>query len=239
MIQSVHRNLSLFGKFFSIGLLFFSIFSCDTYRPVIFQKPIVFDEERKQLTLEYLKDRYGIEKGDVQIQPRMIVLHWTAIPTLDKSYSAFYKSTLPGHRTKIQGAGQLNVSSHYLVDRDGSIYQLMPETTMARHVIGLNHCAIGIENVGGEDQPLTKEQLKANTWLVEQIKSRHPIEYLIGHQEYTLFENHPLWLEVDEGYRTEKKDPGPDFMKRIRSATSELGFKPLPLKEQKSQPNSP
>ena len=237
MIKSVNRNLYSPGKILTLGTLLLSLWSCDTYRPVVQQKPIVFDQQRKQLTLEYLRERYGIEQGDVQIQPRMIVLHWTAIPTLDKSYDAFYEPTLPGHRTQIKGAGQLNVSSHYLIDRDGSIYQLMPETTMARHVIGLNHCAIGIENVGGEDMPLTKEQLKANTWLIEQIKSRHPIEYLIGHQEYTLFENHPLWLEVDEGYRTEKTDPGLDFMKRIRSATRELGFKPLPTAEQKTQSN--
>ena len=32
------------------------------------------------------------------------------------------------------------------VDRDGTICRLMPETWMARHVIGLNYSAIGIEN---------------------------------------------------------------------------------------------
>ena len=195
----------------------------------------MFDQERKELTLEYLKDRYEIETGDVQITPRMIVLHWTAIPSLEKSFQAFYNSTLPGHRSKIKGAGQLNVSAHYLVDRDGSIHQLLPETTMARHVIGLNHCAIGIENVGGEDMPLTKEQLKANTWLVKQLSSRHPIEYLIGHHEYQLFENHPLWLEVDQGYRTEKTDPGEAFMKRIRSATRDLDLKSLPTPSKSSE----
>ncbi len=36
-----------------------------------------------------------------------------------------------------------------MVDRDGTRYRLMPETYMARHVIGLNYYSIGIENVGG------------------------------------------------------------------------------------------
>ena len=212
-------------------LILLTFSACDGYRPVLEQKPIVFDQKRKELTKEYLKTRYNLPTESVQIEPRMIVLHWTAIPTLEKSFQAFYSSTLPNHRSLIKGAGQLNVSAHFLVDRDGKIYQLLPETTMARHVIGLNHCAIGIENVGGEEQPLTKEQLKANVWLVKELKSRYAIDYVIGHHEYTLFEEHPLWLEVDKGYRTQKTDPGDDFMRRVRSATSKLGFKPLPVIE--------
>ena len=39
----------------------------------------------------------------------------------------------------------------------------MPENYMARHVIGLNHSSIGIENVGGNDTlPLTDMQVEAN-----------------------------------------------------------------------------
>lgn len=205
--------------------------ACDAYRPSIQQKPIKFDQQRKELTQEYLRTRYELEGKSVQISPRMIVLHWTAIPSFERSFGAFYESTLPGHRTQIKGAGSLNVSAHFLIDREGGIFQLLPETTMARHVIGLNHCAIGIENVGGPDQPLTKAQLKANVWLVKELSSRHDIEYVIGHHEYTLFEGHPLWLEVDDGYRTLKTDPGEAFMKRVRSATRKLDLKPLPTKE--------
>ena len=119
-----------------------------------------------------------------------------------------------------------------MVDRDGTIYQLLPETTMARHVIGLNHCAIGVENVGGtEELPLTKAQLKSNIWLVKYLKDKYDIDYLIGHYEYTLFENHPLWLEIDEGYRTVKTDPGPEFMANVRKAVTNLDFKELPIKQ--------
>ena len=48
------------------------------------------------------------------------------------------------------------------MDRDGAVYRLMPETWMARHTIGLNRVAIGIENVGGPRWPLTPEQLRAD-----------------------------------------------------------------------------
>ena len=105
----------------------------------------------------------------------------------------------------------------------------MPETTMARHVIGLNHCAIGIENVGGtKDTPLTKAQLKSNIKLVKYLAARYEIEYLIGHYEYTNFVDHELWLEKDPNYRTKKTDPGKEFLNNVKEATKKLNFKPTP-----------
>ncbi|MFS4455443.1 N-acetylmuramoyl-L-alanine amidase [Maribacter sp. 2304DJ31-5] len=196
---------------------------------VIIDDPINFNDQRKNLTLAYLKNRYGIEKDDPTIDPRMIVLHWTVIPTYKKSFEAFDNPTLPDWRPDIKNISGLNVSSQFMVDQNGTIYRLLPETIMARHVIGLNHCAIGIENVGGtKNLPLTKAQLKSNIWLVRYLKEKYEINYLIGHYEYTLFENHPLWLEKDDGYRTKKTDPGTDFMKRVRKAVKDLNFKALP-----------
>ena len=102
---------------------------------------------------------------------------------------------------------------------------------MARHVIGLNHCAIGVENVGGaEDMPLTRKQLKSNIWLVKYLKEKYDIDYVIGHYEYTNFEDHELWLEKDASYRTAKSDPGERFMRKVRRATRKLEFKSVPKK---------
>ena len=211
--------------YFILGLL---LISCTSTKSIV-EHPITFNEERKILTLEYLQNRYGLEQELPKIDPKMIVLHWTVIPTFEKSFEAFDPVTLPNWRPDIKNVSGLNVSSQFMVDRDGTIYQLLPETTMARHVIGLNHCAIGVENVGGtEDLPLTRAQLKSNIWLVNYLKDKYDIDYLIGHYEYTLFENHPLWLEQDDGYRTVKTDPGPDFMNNVRKAVKNLNFKELP-----------
>ncbi|WP_424004541.1 N-acetylmuramoyl-L-alanine amidase [Maribacter sp. IgM3_T14_3] len=205
--------------------------SCSATKTIV-EHPITFNEERKILTLEYLQNRYGLEQDSPKIEPKMIVLHWTVIPTFQKSFEAFDPVTLPNWRPDIKNVSGLNVSSQFMVDRDGTIYQLLPETTMARHVIGLNHCAIGVENVGGtEELPLTKAQLKSNIWLVKFLKDKYDIDYVIGHYEYTLFENHPLWLETDEGYRTVKTDPGPEFMENVRKAVKNLNFKELPNKQ--------
>ena len=209
----------------SIGFLV--LVSCASHK--IIDKPIVFDEERKELTIEYLSEHYGIHNNTIEIVPKMIVLHWTAIPTFEGSFDAFNAPVITGWRKYVQNASGLNVSAHFLVDQDGTIYRLMPDTVMGRHVIGLNHCAIGIENVGGtEDTPLTEAQIKSNIWLVRYLSSKYEIDHLIGHYEYPLFEDHELWLEKDDGYRTEKTDPGEEFMSTIREATITLNFKKIP-----------
>lgn len=191
----------------------------------IVDKPIRFGPQRIVLTQQYLKRHYGIDAKTIEIQPRMIVVHYTALPTLSASWNAFNPETLPSYRALIGKASRLNVSVHYLVDRDGTIYRLMPDHWMARHVIGLNHCAVGIENVGSDD--LTPAQLEADTKLIRYLRRKYPaIRYLIGHYEYRNFEGSPLWLEKDPGYRTIKKDPGRIFMKALHRRFPDLKSAP-------------
>ena len=215
-------------KYCAILISLLLLLSCGSSKKIV-DNPITFNEERNQLTLDYLSERYGLEQEAPTITPKIIVLHWTAIPTLQKSFDAFKNSILPDWRPDIKNASSLNVSAQFLIDRDGTIYRLLPETTMARHVIGLNHCAIGVENVGGtHDTPLTHDQMNANIWLVKYLANKYDIEYLIGHFEYTNFEGHELWLEKDDGYRTQKTDPGKNFLNTVKKATEHLNFKPTP-----------
>lgn len=188
------------------------------------------------MLLEYMQDHYGMNPETPMIDPRMIVVHWTAIPTLEASFEAFYEPTLPASRATIGKASPLNVSVPYLIDRDGTIYQLMPDTLFARHVIGLNHTAIGIENVGDGDQyPLTEAQLDSNEKLIRYLMDKYPVEYVIGHHEYQQFIGHPLWKEKDAAYLTEKDDPGDAFMAQLRDRLSDLTMKPLPQADSISQ----
>jgi hypothetical protein len=185
----------------------------------IVDRPIPFGKERTALTEAYIKQHYGIEGCGITITPRIILIHATGIDDLNDSLSRFLPETLPGNRPDIQKGGAVNVSAHFMVDFDGTIYRLMDETAMGRHVIGLNYSSIGIENVGGSRGygNLTEAQLEANRQLVAYLKKKYPtVTYLIGHHEYRCMEKTPLWLERDPGYRTEKTDPGPAFMKQLR-----------------------
>lgn len=206
--------------------------------PEIVQTPIQFDERREQLSLQYLQQRYGMTQDKATIVPQMVMVHWTAIPTFDETFAVFDPVELPQARNAIGSAGALNVSAHYLVDRDGTIHQLLPDTTFARHVIGLNHCAIGIENVGnGTDFPLTDAQFESNVALIQMLHEKHDIEYLVGHHEYSQFIDHPLWKETDSGYLTDKIDPGDEFMARLRTSLADLKMKAPPDRPRATGPD--
>lgn len=198
----------------------------------IIDKPIDFGKERIAMTKAYIRSHYGLKVKNIKITPKIIVLHWTAEMSFEKSFKRLQPEKLLSDRKDIVKASALNVSAHFLVARDGTIYRLMPENWMARHVIGLNYNSIGIENVGGKGNKkddLTPEQLKANIALVGYLKGKYPtIEYLIGHHEYRQMEKTPLWLEKDQGYRTVKNDPGDRFMAEVRKAVGFTGFKKPP-----------
>ncbi|MEP1087085.1 peptidoglycan recognition family protein [Algoriphagus sp.] len=218
------------ATFLAIGLAFFSLAqsSCSpksTFR--IHEKPITWNQERAELSLLYLKDRHGLKQETASIVPKMVVVHWTAINTIEATFDVFNSPTLAG-RADLTGASNLNVSSQFLIDRDGMIFRLLPDTTFARHTIGLNYLAIGIENIGGDDMPLTKKQLKANEDLIRYLEKKYAIEYVIGHHEYQNFQNTDLWKEADPDYRTVKTDPGDAFMKKLRENLSDLKLKPVP-----------
>ncbi|MBI5444861.1 MAG: N-acetylmuramoyl-L-alanine amidase, partial [Deltaproteobacteria bacterium] len=190
----------------------------------VVERPVPFGETRTALTLEYIRAHYDPAASSIAIVPRMIVVHWTGSRTLVSALETFRSERLAG-RPELARAGEVNVSAHYLVDRNGTIYHLVPDSRMARHVIGLNRSAIGIENVGGPRDPLTSAQLEANARLVRELKQKYPdLRYLIGHHEYGRFRGTPLWEERDPSYFTGKQDPGPDFMKRLRERVSDLGL---------------
>jgi len=203
------------GLFFILFLYCIPLLLMAQERPTIVQRPITWNAERERLSLEYLQNRHGFVNPTVQIDPRMIVVHWTDVLSVDKTIRTFNPVQLPG-RPQLQKASALNVSAHFVIGRDGSIFQLLPETTFARHTIGLNYCAIGIENVGSARYPLTEAQLEANTKLIQYLMTKYGIQYVIGHHEYQDFRNTSWWKETNPDYLTQKSDPGANFMERLR-----------------------
>ena len=77
--------------------------------------------------------------------------------------------------------------AHFVIDRDGTIYQLVPLGVMCRHTVGLNYTAIGIEHVGTSDRQILSDprQLEASLQLTLWLMHRYRISLpnVIGHNE--------------------------------------------------------
>lgn len=214
--------------FYFYVVLMAGFVKAQTAEPKITQKPISYSEERVRLSLEYLKDHHGLVQKAPAIIPKMIVLHYTANGNIESNFKYFNKTYLEGGRNTLKKQSSLNVSSQYLIDRDGTIYQLMEPDQFARHTIGLNYCAIGIENIGSKKEPLTGLQVTANAQLIRYLTRKYKIGYLIGHSEYGAFRNSKLWKESDPNYFTVKEDPGKDFMNKVRQQVADLHLKDQP-----------
>ena len=184
--------------------------------------PITWSDERARLTLAYRRAHSDPAARDLEIEPHVIVLHYTGGGSAKATRAYFDQLRIEPARAQLARAGAVNVSAHFLVDRDGTIFQLQPPTRYARHCIGLNHVAIGIENVGDEHHPLTDAQVAADAALVRDLAHRYRITHLLGHYEVMRFRASPYYVERDPAYHNDKDDPGPRFMAAVRAQVADL-----------------
>jgi N-acetylmuramoyl-L-alanine amidase-like protein len=150
-------------------------------KPAIVWKPIPFGAQRKAETAAYAKRHYGSSTWRLS-HPRVIVEHYTASDSFSSAYSTFAADTPDGELHELPG-----VCAHFVIDKDGTIYQLVPLTVMCRHTVGLNYTAIGIEHVGTRDAEIlgNPRQLNASLRLTAWLMGRYGIELrnVIGHNE--------------------------------------------------------
>ena len=150
-------------------------------RPTIVQKPIPFPEQRKRETAAYAQRHYGIDSYRLT-NPRVIVEHVTVSGTF---YSVF--NTFAPDRPDVELHELPGLCSHFVIDRDGTIYQLVPLGIMCRHTVGLNYTAIGIEHVGYSDSDVMGDarQMEASLRLTRWLRCRYSIGVgnVIGHSE--------------------------------------------------------
>ena len=213
-------------KKFLLGILIllssFGVCFAEVYPPPIVQKPIPQTANRERLTQEYSERHYGFSQ--TTITPQAVVVHWTAGPTWQSAYNTFLPET--------RGDGTVNVCSHYIVAKDGTIFQLTEETALNRHAIGYNWCSIGIENVGGvgNREDLTDAQLQANITLIKYLHAKYPtIKFVFGHYQQVAARASGLYIENVQGYYSIKPDPGKNFMRGLRDALEGDGLTFYPI----------
>jgi beta-N-acetylhexosaminidase len=147
----------------------------------VVRRPIPFDERRKEEMRAYARRHYGIDDHRLE-RPRVIAQHYTVTDSFAPVYEHFARDAPDSELNELPG-----ICSHYVIDRDGTIYQLVSTRIMCRHTVGLNWTAIGIEHVGRSDEQVlgNRRQLAASLRLTRMLQGRHRIgtRDVIGHNE--------------------------------------------------------
>ena len=149
--------------------------------PRVTQRPIPFGARRKADMRAYAQRHYGIDDYRLR-RPKVIVEHYTVTDSFQPVYDTFAPNRPDVELNELPG-----ICSHFVVDRDGTIYQLVPTTIMCRHTVGLNYTAIGIEHVGRSDAQVlgNPRQMAASLRLTRMLQGRYGIgtRNVIGHNE--------------------------------------------------------
>ena len=149
-------------------------------RPHIVWRRIPFGAARRAQTRAYAKRHYGTSTD--RLQPKVIVEHYTVSSTFSSAWNTF-ASNAPD----VELHERPGVCSHFIVDKDGTIYQLVSLRYICRHTVGLNDRAIGIEHVGSSDAEILgrPKQLRASLRLTRWLQARYGIstKNVIGHSE--------------------------------------------------------
>ena len=116
------------------------------------------------------------------VAPTMIVIHYTGMKTAQDALERLCDPAA-------------EVSAHYVIDEDGTLYQLVEEDKRAWHAgvsewegeTDINSASIGIElvNPGHEFgyREFPPEQMEALSELCKDIMARHDIGTVLGHSD--------------------------------------------------------
>jgi beta-N-acetylhexosaminidase len=187
--------------------------------PPIVQKRIPFGPKREREMAAYSQRHYGQRRWRLT-NPHVIVEHVSVAPSITADYNTFAPDVPDPELHELP-----NVCAHFVVDRDGRIYQLVSVKIRCRHTVGLDWTAIGIEHTGFTDGDVMgdERQLTASLRLTQWLRCRYgiAIKNVIGHNESL---SSPYHHELVPALRTQTHgDMKHATMLRYRRALAQLG----------------
>ncbi len=185
--------------------------------PAIVQKAIPYGPVRKKQMAGYSYRHYGVRTWHLT-DPKVIVLHYTVSNTASSPWNLFASNTPApgpaGSRPERPGG-----CTHFIIDKDGTILQLAPLTTMCRHAIGINDRSVGIEFVemsSAQNILDRARQRRAGVRLVRWLQSELDIgtRNVIGHR---MVNNSRYFHELAKGWRNDHTDWSARQVRAFRS----------------------
>ena len=162
-------------------------------RPDIVWRPIPFGPRRRHQMAAYSWRHYGRRTYRLT-DPEVIVEHYTDGTSFQSAWNTFASNDT--HLGEKPGT-----CAHFIIDTDGTIYQLVRLKIRCRHVIGLNQTSIGIEDVGTNarrilrNDAMMRASLRLTLWLMQRFGIN--VGNVIGHAESLMSPYHrelyPSW----------------------------------------------
>lgn len=139
------------------------------------------DMEPKKFSIKSALVSFGYESASGR-KIDTIVLHSSYSPSGDPYSVSAVKSLWQSY----------GVAPHYMVARDGTVYQLVADKDIAYHAgestmkdgrKNVNDFSIGVEILNTKDDEYTKAQYQAVSDLIAYLKGKHSIKSVVGHDD--------------------------------------------------------
>lgn len=149
------------------------------FAPLLF----CFNKAEKDVVIQQKLIGWGYKEGDSSRKIDAVIIHSSYYPNSKDSFNldsiiGLYK--------------QYGVSAHYIINRQGIIYQLVEEKNISWHAgkgslpdgrTNINSVSIGIEIINTKFAPPNEKQYGSLASLLKDIKKRHTITYIKGHSD--------------------------------------------------------
>ena len=168
------------------ALAAFILSGCSAKEGLIAQKSHTVYEAQKTirttLPMAQMLADFGVEKSEGKREVDTVVVH-TAYSLEGEAYN-------PQNLYNV--FKRYNVSPHYMIDRNGTIYRMADENDLAHHAgkskmadgrEGVNRFSIGVELINSTIDLPTNAQYDSLSKLIIDIKTRHNIRYVVGHSD--------------------------------------------------------
>lgn len=148
------------------------------------KKEELVKEEKETVDIKIIKNlvSWGFEKKSSR-NIDTVIIHSSYDALGDKPYNV---------RGLIDEYKQYGVAPHYLIDREGSVYQLVADSNVAYHAgqskvpdgrSNVNDFSLGIELMNTKEDEYTAEQYVALGSLLDYLKGEYKIKYVLGHSQ--------------------------------------------------------
>ena len=170
----------------------------------------------------YFRRHYGDPR--LTFKPSMLVMHYTVVPSASATWNGFRRGAnmSAGDYGTVRG----HVSVQLMIDKDGTIYKLMPLNRRCTGAYGVNHVALSVEMVARTESDLLSrpEQVLSSFRLARYLMSRFdiPLKKVVSHAEVGRGEV-PEYLDLADSAwpdryppSSARTDPGETYMAWLR-----------------------